>query len=119
MYQNDIPQLESIGSNRFENIFSVNQTEENGYYFYNILKTVRVTSNQLDEKFYFKYNVNKIIPYTALSYNFYGTTDLWWLICIINNIDNPIEFITPGTTIMIIKKQHVSTVVSAIKKQLQ
>lgn len=119
MYQNQTPQLESIGSNRYENIFHVNQTEENGYYFYNILRTVRLTSTDLDEKFYFKFNVNRIMPYTALSYNFYGTTDLWWLICVINNIDNPIEFIEPGTTILMIKKQHISTVISAIKSQLQ
>lgn len=119
MYQNDIPQLDQISSNRFENIFTVNQTEDNGYYFYNIMKTVRITSDDLDDKYFFMFNVNRIIPYTALSYNFYGTTDLWWLICVINNIDNPIEFIKPGTTIKIIKKQHVSTVVAAIKNQLQ
>lgn len=118
MYQNDIPDLESIGSNRFENIFNVEKTETNGYYFYNILRTVRLTSNNLDEKYYFKYNVSKVIPYTALSYELYGTMDLWWLICVINNIDNPVEFVEPGTTLNIIKKQHVSTVVSAIKNQL-
>ena len=118
MYQNDIPDLESIGSNRFENIFNVEKTETNGYYFYNILKTVRLVVDDLDEKYYFKFNVNRIIPYTSLSYIFYDTIDLWWLICVINNIDNPVEFIDPGTTIKVIKKQHVSTVVSAIKNQL-
>lgn len=118
MYHNDIPQLEPIGSNRFENIFSVHKTSENGYYFYNILKTIRLTTNDLDDRYFFYFKVDRTMPFTVISYNFYETMDLWWLICVVNNIDNPIEFIEPGTTIKMIKPQHVSSIVSAIKKQL-
>lgn len=119
MYQNDVPELDAISSNRFENIFKINQTEENKYYFYNIMRTVRLTTDDLDDRYIFLFNVDRIMPYTTLSYNFYDTIDLWWLICVVNNIDNPVKFIEPGTTLRMIKKQHVSTIVAAIKKQLQ
>jgi hypothetical protein len=36
-----------------------------------------------------------------------------------NNIDNPVEFIEPGSTLKIIKKQYISNVISAIKQQLR
>jgi len=119
MYQNEITDLEDISDLRYENIFKVNQTETNKYYFYNINRTIRFQPADLDPKYYFKFRVNRIIPYTALSHNFYNTMDLWWLICIINNIDNPIEFLQPGKIIKVIKQPYVSTVVDMIKKQLQ
>jgi hypothetical protein len=119
MYHNEIEDLDKIGSLRYENIFKVNQTETTGYYFYNIMRTVRITPDDLDNRYYFKFNVNRVIPYTVLSYNFYNTMDLWWLICVMNNIDDPVQFIKPGTTIKLIKQQYVATVVDIIKKQLQ
>lgn len=119
MYHNEIPELESISSQRYENVFNMSQTEDNGYYFYNLIKSVRLTYDDLDEVYFFKFKVDRVIPYTALSFNIYGTTDLWWLICVINGIDDPVKFVEPGVTLKIIKKQHVSTVIAAIKNQLQ
>jgi len=119
MYQNEQADLPSISSTRFENIFHVNQTETNGYYFYNILKTIRVDTDNIDNKYIYLHRVNRSAPYTSLSYQLYGNIDLWWLICVINNIDNPIEFIEPGTLLKIIKKQYVSVVIDAIRQQLQ
>lgn len=118
MYHNDIPDLGSISDNRYENIFPVNQTSINGYHFYNIIKSIRFDPSDLDPALYFKFNVNRRAPYTALSHSLYGSIDLWWLICIINDIDNPIKFLEPGTTIKVIRKQYVSTVIDTIKKQL-
>ena len=119
MYQNEITDLDSLSELRYENIFKVNQTEENKYYFYNITKTIRFSPTDLDPRYFYKFKVNRIIPYTALSYNLYNTMDLWWLLCVINNIDNPVVFLEPGSIIKVIKQQYVSTVVDMIKKQLQ
>ena len=118
MYHNDIPDLESISDRRYENIFPVNQTTNSGYHFYNIIKSIRFNPDDLDPSLYFKFNVNRRAPYTALSYSLYGSINMWWLICVINNIDNPITFIEPGTIIKVIKKQYVSTVIDNIKNQL-
>tara|TARA_R110002110_G_scaffold16764_11_gene72173 strand:- start:964 stop:1323 length:360 start_codon:yes stop_codon:yes gene_type:complete len=119
MYQNDIPDLESISNNRYENIFNVATTEENKYYFYNISRAIRFDDTSIDPAYYYKFIVNRLAPYTALSHTLYGTMELWWLICVINNIDSPVKFLTPGTTIKVIKKQYVSTVIDNIKRQLQ
>lgn len=119
MYQNNISDLNPLESNRYENIFNVDQTDANNYYFYNIIKTVHINAKDLDPAFYFKHTVDRSTPFTSLSYRLYDSINLWWLICILNNINNPVEFIEPGTVLYIIKKQYLSTVLNEIKKQLQ
>lgn len=119
MYQNQVPSLPPLGNNRYENLFQINQTEDNGYYFYNLARTVRINPDDIDIKYYYFHRVNKSAPYTVLSHQLYGSINLWWLICIINNIDNPVEFLEPGSTIRVIKQQYLATVLSSIKQQLQ
>ena len=63
MYHNDVPDLEPISTNRFENVFKVNQTEEYGYYFYNLFKSVRFSEDlEMNEKYFFKYRVDRLLP---------------------------------------------------------
>ena len=119
MYRNDISDLEPLSDMKFENIFNMSKTEDNGYYFYNITRTVRFDASELDDEYYFKYVVDRQLSWPALSFRYYNTIDLWWLICVINGIDNPVEFTKPGRELKLIKKSHVNTVVSAIKSQLQ
>jgi len=118
MRRNEITDLSPLSEMKFENIFNMSRTDR-GYYYYNIMKTVRFDSADLDTDFYFKFQVDRNMSWTAMSYRFYDTIDLWWLICVINDIDNPIQFASPGDKLKIIKKSQVSTIVSAIKTQLQ
>lgn len=118
MRRNEIPDLSNLSDTRFENIFNMSRTDDRGYYYYNIMKTVRFDPDELDTNFYFKFTVDRHMSWTALSHRMYGSIDLWWLICVINNIDNPIKFPAPGTVLKIIKKSEVSAVVGAINKQI-
>jgi hypothetical protein len=59
------------------------------------------------------------IPLTLLSYQLYGTTYLWWLICILNGIQNPFDSSIRGKKIKILRKQYIKTVLDSIKNQLQ
>lgn len=119
MYRNEIDALTPLSDMKMENIFNMSQTEDNGYYFYNITRTIRFDSSTIDRGYYFKYIVDRNMPWTTLSYQIYNTIDLWWLICVVNNIDNPVEFATPGASLKIIKPVHVSSVIAVIKQQLQ
>ena len=114
-YHNQIDDLDPIGSNQFENIFKVYQ--DGDYYFYNLLKTINFPKN-LNDTYYTEYRVRASRPLTALSFKFYNTTKLWWLIVLANNINNPIKFIEPGTKLKIINPQYVPTILEAIKDQL-
>ena len=55
---------------------------------------------------------------TELSQDIYGTQDLWWLICLVNRIYNPINNPELGEVYKIIKPDLVSTLLNSIKNQL-
>ncbi len=105
---------------RYENIFNMYQFDNsNGdtYAFYNILSKITLPSD-LDETIFDYYKVSGRMPLTSLSYNFYNTQHLWWLIMVINNIKNPVKTIEAGSVIKIIKKQYLDLIFDSIKQKI-
>lgn len=117
-YQNKISELPNLEEYRYENIFKVYQTGSKNFYFYNILKKIEVPEN-INNSFFDYVSLDSRIPLTTLSYQLYSTTYLWWLILIVNRIDNPVKKLPVGKKFRYIKPQYIPTVVSLIKKQLQ
>jgi len=116
-FRNDIKQLSKLDDFAFENIFKVYQ-EEGNYYFYNILKTINF-DGVLSSDIYYDYTIKGEIPYTALSYEIYEDIKLWWLIVVVNGINNPVEFPKRGTVLKIIKPAYVREVLNIINQQLK
>jgi hypothetical protein len=108
---NDIDELSNLSDNRYENIF--NMGTNNNYFFYNIIKTIKFPE-ELDSSIFDYKIINQKLPYTAVSYNVYGTQNLWWLILLSNNITNPVDVITPGTRLKIIKSKFVKDIINTI-----
>jgi hypothetical protein len=117
-YQNYIQDLPGLEIYRYENIFKVFQTDDKNFYFYNIIKNIKMPDNINDSVFDLM-TLQSNIPLTTLSYQIYGTTYLWWLICIMNNIQNPFDINNSGKVIKVLKKQYLKPVLNAIKQQLQ
>jgi hypothetical protein len=115
-YHNDVDQLAPISEYNFENIFSIHQ--DGDFYFYNILKTINFPEDMSDS-YYTKYRVKSNTPYTSLSFKFYNTIKLWWLIVLANNINNPVQFVKPGNTLKIIRPEFIPQVLAAIESQLK
>ncbi len=111
-YNNSIPALQGITDRQYESIFKMYQ--EGDYYFYNILQCVHLPDS-LTSSVYMTRKVEGTMPLTTLSYEVYGDIKLWWLICLANKIDNPTQFIAPGTTIKLIKPASVNKVIKAIQ----
>jgi len=112
MKQNDISDLPALASERYENIFNVYETVD-GYYYYNILSKVSITDKiNPDTLVYFK--IPKMMPWTNISYLIYGTQYLWWLLCVVNKIKNPVRVLQPGTVIAAIKPEFIKTVLDDI-----
>lgn len=61
-----------------------------------------------------EYSVKPGDEWPILSYRYYGTTELWWLICKINKISNPTIGPIPDTTLKLLKPEHAKTVLSAL-----
>ena len=116
-YQNEIDQLDDLEQYRYENIFKLFQTGDNNFFYYNILNKIKLPDN-LNERLFDKIKFPQGLPLTTLSYNVYGTTYLWWLILVTNNISNPFD-IVPGQEIRILKKAYVKPVLDSITQQQQ
>jgi hypothetical protein len=109
--QNDISALAQLDSFRYENLFNVYQ-DTNSRYFYNILSKVNFPAD-ISEAYYNVYVIpENNMPYTYLSYKLYGTIMLWWLVCAVNNIQNPVYYLTAGTTIKYLKPEYVRLIIS-------
>lgn len=103
----DAPSLQKIPPEALENIFNVYVDGQNEYY-YNILRTVNFEGLENLEATYFDIHVfNEEDSWTVLSFKYYGTTRLWWLICKVNNIFNPFENPEIGTKLIILKPELV------------
>jgi len=112
--QNDIPTLPTLSVLKLENLFNV--YNNGAHYFYNILGTVNIPEN-LDPATFVEYTVPaEDMPWTLISYKVYNTIDLWWLICSINNITNPIEFAKAGTTLKVLTPDYVASILQALKQ---
>ena len=115
-YQSQIKQLGNLPANRYENIFRMYTTPDNQYY-YNILQSIYIDGN-IDETKIFYINVKQSLPWSIISYNTYGTTDLWWLITLINKIENPVKAPVTGTVLKAIRSEYIPGVLAEIKQSL-
>jgi|TARA_X000001316_G_C910885_1_gene26247 hypothetical protein len=117
-YQNSIDELPELELYRYENIFKVYEVDEKNFYYYNILKKIKLPED-LDNNLFDFIQLNKNLPLTTISYEIYGTTYLWWLILLVNNISNPVKNLPSGKKIKYIKNNVLKEVLDSIKNQLQ
>lgn len=107
--QNDISTLPTLSVLRLENLFNIYNDNKN--YFYNLIGTVSIPED-LDPITYTTYTVpSDYMPWTLISYRLYNTTELWWLICSVNNIKNPVQFPKGGTVLKVLTPDYVSAIV--------
>jgi len=105
---------------RYENIFNMYQFDNDNsdtYVFYNIGSKITLPSN-LDESIFEYYIVESEMPLTNLSYKFYKTQHLWWLILLANNIKNPVKLINAGSTLKIIRSEYLSIIYNSMKQKI-
>ena len=103
----------------YENLFNMYElTNENSdsYVFYNILNKA-ILPDDIDESIFDYYVVEGDIPLTTLSYNIYKDIRLWWLIMLVNKINNPILNLQQGSVIKVVNPQYVTEFTKSIKEK--
>lgn len=115
--QNSINILPTLSNTQYPNIFNLYQTANGAQYFYNILQSIQFPDN-LDNNLFTSLIISRETSWTVISYNAYGTIDLWWLIVLTNNIQNPL-IMPVNTTLKILQPQYVSTVLNQLNQLLQ
>jgi nucleoid-associated protein YgaU len=111
--QNNISTLPILNTLALENLFNVYNDGQN--YHYNLIGTVNIPES-LDQSTYSTFTVtNDRMPWTLISQKAYNTPLLWWLICTVNNIQNPIDYPAAGTVLKILTPDFVSSILQQIK----
>ena len=103
-----------IDEYKMSNICNVVDIDKNSYF--NITKTIKfVNMEQISPNAYMTYQILETDTWTNLSFKFYNTYKLWWLICKFNNIKNPFTDLTVGTVIKIPTPKLVQNILLMIR----
>jgi hypothetical protein len=116
MKRTDIPEINN-SSFSYENFFNIYETDQ-GYRFYNLLKNISIfasNNSEIEQEYISDYTDT----WYSISYRVYGTLNLWWLVCLYNNIPNPFERIKARTVLKVLKPEMVGIVISEIIKELK
>ena len=116
-YQDQIQALPTISKSRYENIFKIYTTQNNQYY-YNLLQSIYIAVDRIDPRALYQYTVKQNLPWSIISFNVYGTIDLWWLIALVNQINNPIRSLDAGTVLNIIRPEYLNKVLDEINNAI-
>ena len=96
----------------YENIFNVNLIEDNNVYFYNLLNKVIFPDNISDE-FTDEITLTSDKPWTMLSFQLYGTINLWWTVYLLNKPDYIFKA-QANNTYKFIKSKYITSVLNRI-----
>ncbi len=102
----DIDLLNYLDKYNFARLFDVVQRGKNSYF--NLCKTIRFENiDTMLPKYYSNYQVKPRDTWTNLSFKFFNTYKLWWLLCKFNNVEDPFKQLKAGTIIKIPEKEII------------
>jgi len=116
-YQSKIRKLPQLSIMRYENIFRM-YTTSNSQYYYNLLQSIYV-SGEIDPAKIYYLPVKERLPWTNISFNAYGTIELWWLICLVNKVYNPVDQPKVGTVLKIIRPEYINNILDELNNTKQ
>lgn len=94
----------------FARMFDVVQRGNNSYF--NLCKTIRFQNiDTMLPKYYANYQVRPKDTWTNLSYKFFGTYKLWWLLCKFNDVVDPFKQLQEGVVIKIPTKEVMRQII--------
>ena len=90
----------TLSKNNLANMFNVVNIGKNSYF--NLSRSINfLNTDDLLPEAYVTYEICTGDSWTNISYKFYATIELWWLICKFNNIKDPLKMPVPGEYIKI------------------
>jgi len=82
--------------------------DENNVKLQNVWRSYSLNELVTDETiFYQTYEINDDDWWENISYLYYDSPNLWWVLCIMNNIENPFEQIEPGQETKVLRENYL------------
>jgi hypothetical protein len=97
------------------NLYNILVDKPTNVYFNNLFRSIEI-SNIMDNNNYFDiYTTEMTDWWDNISDKFYGTSTLWYLLCVMNKIINPYEEIDEGQQIKVLKKEYLYNIFRDMK----
>lgn len=95
------------------NLFPVMQ--DGSEYFLNLFRCY-IINNQVQNNilYYLSHEVSDSDWLDTISNTYYGTPTLWWIVALVNSMENPFEDLEPGTNLKILKSDYIYQVLREI-----
>ncbi len=88
--------------------------DEDDNYFFNLRDSVSIDSTDTSEDYFNYHLVMRGETFHSIAYKYYGTERLWWIIVKFNNIENPIDFPSVGSTLKVLKPAIKNSILNII-----
>jgi hypothetical protein len=113
----DYPDLKTLSIYSYENFLNVYE-DPDGTRFYNLLRSINIfpANNSSVEDVY---TVGHNDTWLYISYKYYNTLNLWWLVCEYNQIKDPIIMPEAGSTIKLLKPEVVWPIIAELNRQVK
>ena len=95
------------------NVFKDNDLLDDSY-FYNLLRNVNFPDD-LDPTIWEEYVVAPQDTWPLIAWRIYSDVKLWWVICAVNNIQDPTSLPEIGTSIKVLRSSTVSEVLAELR----
>lgn len=94
-------------------IFSVVDKGKQSYF--NISKTINFQNlDKVPTNYYKSYTVKEFDNWPNLSYKFYNTIKLWWILCKFNQVVDPFQDLIVGSVIKIPNKEFILEILDSL-----
>lgn len=103
----------SLDTYNFAKIFTQFK-DKNGNYVFNLNDTISVILGDANSDLYISHLVSAKDTYQTISYKYYGTTRLWWLIAKLNNIEDATVLPAHTTIVKVLNPSLLNTVLSSL-----
>lgn len=105
--------VETIGQYDMANLF-IQFLDKNNNMVYNINDSVALNFLDPSDSLVSIYLVGDKDTFQTISYKFYGTTRLWWLVARLNNVSNAFNRPKSGSYLKILNPSLISTISSQL-----
>ncbi len=90
--------------------------DTDGTKYMNIWRSYELNSAVTDESvYYISYEVSDDDWWDNISYYYYETPFLWWIIALMNDVQNPFEELEAGTNIKILREEYLYQLIKEIE----
>lgn len=100
-------------------LFNILLDEDQQTKFLNIFKVLNINTDILSDIALFdtyETEGENEVWFDNISYEVYGTPNLWWVIALFNDVTNPFEGVSAGVNLKILKPAHLYTLFKDIEK---